>query len=272
MKLPIEDEIGDILSKAQKALGVSTEVLAAQTGLSEAVVRAARRGEWEEASARVLAEALGLRAEPLIRLARGGWYPEVAADLGAFACLATPFHQLQVNNYLVWDEASKEALLFDTGTDIEPAIAALELRGLQLKAVLLTHSHWDHAAQAGALRRRFGVDVLGPRRELDALSDAIGIGEEFEMELGRLRVSALPTPGHTAGHLSFEVAGLPQPLVIVGDALFAGSMGGVSTYYAESLASVRRLLARSSETVLAPGHGPMTTVAQEMAMNPFWSS
>lgn len=270
MILPVEDEFHDVLSKAQKGQGLSTEKLAERCGLPEGAIRAARRGEFDAGAVRILGRELGLNVRALERLARGGWRPSEIGPIKGFAQVCSPFHDWQVNAYIVWDEEAGRAFAFDTGTTAEPMIERLEREGLELEALILTHAHWDHCEGAPDLKRRWpDLRVFQSRNGGRIAVPTEPIDEGFHLRIGRLAVNGFATPGHTADGMSFMVEGLDKSLAVVGDALFAGSMGGANDSYADALHSLERILALGSDTVLAPGHGPMTTVGEERAMNCF---
>lgn len=270
MILQVEDEFSDVLSKAQKGQGISTEALAERVGVSENAIRAARRGEFDPEVVEALGKGLGLNVEALLQLGRGEWKPEPVAQLQGFAMVSTPFYDWQVNAFAVWDERTKQAIVFDTGTRADPLLELLDSKKLEMHALVLTHSHWDHVDAAEDLLDRWPAArafLNGQEGSVSVPTESIGDG--FEIEVGRLRVRGFDTPGHTEGGMSFAVGGLGRELAIVGDALFAGSMGGANVSYAAGLRSLRRILELPEDTVLAPGHGPLTTVGQERRMNCF---
>jgi glyoxylase-like metal-dependent hydrolase (beta-lactamase superfamily II) len=91
------------------------------------------------------------------------------------------------------------------------------------------------------------------------------------MELCGLKIRAVLTNGHSKGALSYIVTGLERQVAFVGDSLFSLSMGGAKRAYRLALKNNReKLLSLSGDTILCPGHGPMTTVAEELAHNPFF--
>jgi glyoxylase-like metal-dependent hydrolase (beta-lactamase superfamily II) len=103
----------------------------------------------------------------------------------------------------------------------------------------------------------------------EALEGAEPIEAGRVFEVGKLRIEARKTTGHSRGGLSYYVTGLASPLVVVGDALFAGSMGGGMVSWADALANNRReIFTLPDETIICPGHGPLTTVGLEKAHNP----
>lgn len=270
MKLALEDGFNDILSKAQKGQGVSTEVLSQRSSLDEATIRGLRRGEFAPESVAKAADALGLRAEPLMAIARGDWLPEQPQPMDGFRQFSTPFHEWQVNAFLVWNRETRRAVAFDTGTDAAPMIEFLRQERLSLEALLLTHTHWDHVEGVSALREAFSPRIIVNALEGSDVAGAEGIREGFNARLAGFEIEAMETPGHTEGGTTYLVGGLSQPLAVVGDALFAGSMGAANVSYEEALKGLNRILELPEQTVLAPGHGPVTTVAEERRMNCFW--
>ncbi len=270
MILPVEDEFSDVLSKAQKGQGISTEKLAERAGVAENSIRAARRGEFDMDVAEALGRELGLNVPALLKLGSGQWRPEEVAGFEGFAMVCSPFYEWKVNAFAVWEPSSKRAVVFDTGSTAKPLIALLEQRGLELEAVIVTHAHWDHYDGTADLIKRWPEArvLLGARDgQISVPTEAMHDG--FEYVLGEIRISGFDTPGHTVGGMTFKVEGLAQRLCIVGDALFAGSMGGANVSYADSLESLNKILDLDANTVLAPGHGPLTTVEEERKMNCF---
>ena len=192
---------------------------------------------------------------------------------------------LQENAYLLVDRDSRDAAIVDPGDDGDQLIAAIEQGGAKLRAIWLTHAHFDHIGAVKALRTHFSVPVhlhdadiqmfeAGP---FQAASYGIPFdGDESPSErfvegqglaLGGLSFTVMHTPGHSPGHVTIHGHGV----ALVGDCLFAGSIGrtdlplGNGTELGRSLL---RIVALPSETRVLPGHGPATTVAEERRSNP----
>ena len=271
MKLPVEDDFNDIIGKAQKGQGISTEALAEQTGLSEEAIRKARRGEYDEAAVATLGEALGLNVPALLSIGRNEWYPEQPDSVIGFELIPTPFYDMHVNAYLMWDEATREAIAFDTGTDAGPMMQRIELLGLKLQRLYLTHSHGDHIMGASKILQETGASALISRKEPSVDFPTESIEEGFAEQVGCLRVEMFDTPGHTEGGATFKVSGLDRDFAIAGDAIFAASMGGANVSYEQGITGLNRILSLPDETIIASGHGPLTTVAQEKRMNCFFA-
>lgn len=269
MKLPVEDDFNDIIGKAQKGQEINTEDLADSSGIAEGVIRHLRRGELYEAELEKLGSALGLNVPALMKIARNEWYPKQPDAIDGFAIVPSPFYDLHVNAFLVWDPESLRAAAFDTGTTADPMIETIEKRGLTLESLFITHGHGDHIACLDVLIKKYNCALFAPEGEGD-FSGATIVRKGSRFELGNVSIEAISTPGHTAGGMSYFVEGLVRPIAIVGDALFAGSMGGANTSYEDGLNGLHKLLALPDNTVLGPGHGPLTSVAQEKEMNCFY--
>ena len=101
-------------------------------------------------------------------------------------------------------------------------------------------------------------------------AETIEEGKHFHC--GQLDIEARLTWGHSPGGMTFVIRGLARPIAIVGDSLFAGSMGGGSVSYEDAVAeNLEKILTLADETIICPGHGPMTTVGEEKLHNPFFA-
>lgn len=268
--LPLEDNAGDVISKAMRGREIGDTALGQRAGIDPEAVQAARKNKGDEATLRALAPHLGLQADALVALARGAWRPRPVQFPDGFAMATTPFDDMTVNAYLVWDPSSRAAALFDTGASASPLLAELERRDLRLEAIFLTHTHRDHIADLVSVLKRHRAPVWTSERE--TLSGARTFAEGRSFALGALRLRTLSTWGHSPGGASYVVDGLAHPLAIVGDSLFASSMGGgMESYEAAYRNNVDKILGLPPATVLACGHGPLTTVGEELAHNPFFA-
>lgn len=266
--IPLEDNYEDILAKALRGRKLTRDGLAAQLGLDPAAVRGLFDGEFDEATARHVAPVLELGAERLVAIARRTYHPVADAPEGLLG-FNTPYEDYFVNAYLVWDPHSRQAIAFDTGSDCTAMLEAARERELTIALILLTHTHRDHIMALEALKAATGATAYVSREEPTPGAEAFEPGRRFEA--GALAVESRRTTGHSRGGTSYVVNGLATPLVVVGDALFAGSMGGGIVSYEDALANNRReLLSLAAETIVCPGHGPLTTVGQERRHNPFY--
>lgn len=269
--IPLEDNAADIIGKAQRGLQISDSQLAERSKLSIDRVRAARDGgQMDEAMIRAVAPVLWLHADSLVKLDRNEWMGEQAPSIDGLAQFNTAYGDMTVNAYLVWDPKSRQAAAFDTGADCGEMLKRAALEGLSLTMILITHAHPDHIEDISRLRADSGAPVYVPENEALPGAKIIGEGERFE--LGALSIEARLTCGHSPGGLSYVVRGLARPVAIVGDSIFAGSMGGGAVSYQDALRNnLEKILTLPEETIVCPGHGPLTTVGKEKRENPFFA-
>ena len=175
-----------------------------------------------------------------------------------------------VNAFLLWDPSSGKAAVFDTGTDCGPILEQISQRNLSVEAVLITHTHGDHVADLDRLVSETGSPPVYANR-LEPHPGAKVIDEGWTLEVGALSLRALLTSGHSVGGTTYLVAGLAQPVAVVGDALFAGSMGGGMISFPDALRNNReKLMTLPENTLVCPGHGPVSTIGEEKKANPFF--
>jgi hydroxyacylglutathione hydrolase len=268
--IPLEDAYNDILGKAQRGLELSDTALASFLEVSEDRWRQVRGGDYDAAVVRRAAPRLGLDADRLAAIAEGKYHPRVPMPKGV-ARATTDFDGGTVNAYVVWCPETKEAAIFDTGTDRTPLVRIVRDHGLGPRFLFITHTHVDHISELPSLAKETGTAPALVHRAGD-----IGGVKLFdwgaEFALGTLRIATRRTTGHAEDGTTFVISGLEVPVAVVGDALFTGSMGGGMVSVAEALRTNREsLFTLPEETVICPGHGPLTTVAQERRHNPFYS-
>lgn len=268
--LPLEDNVGDVIAKAMRGANLGDTALGRLAGIDPEAVQAARKNQGTEAALRALAPHLRLHADALVALSRSAWKPRPVSFPDGFAMVTTSFGDMTVNAYLVWDPATRRAAVFDTGATAAPLLKVIRDRGLALEAAFLSHTHRDHIADLVSILRIHPVPVWTSEREPLAGSRTFAEGHGFE--LGSLRIRTLSTWGHSPGGATYVVDGLAHPLAIVGDSLFASSMGGGMESYEDAYRNnVEKILRLPPATVLACGHGPLTTVGEELAHNPFFA-
>ena len=200
-----------------------------------------------------------------------------------------PVGPLQCNCSVIGDETTHEAMVIDPGDEIEDILALIRKHNLQVKQIVITHAHIDHVGGAMKLRAATGAPILLNQNDyellkmLDVQAAWIGVASPGEVVIdrsvstgetvtaGSLTAEILHTPGHTEGSvcLYFPV----EKKVIAGDTLFAGSIGrtdlpgGSFEKIIDSLHD--KLLTLPDDTVVIPGHGPVTTIGEERENNPF---
>jgi hydroxyacylglutathione hydrolase len=270
MKIPLEDLFEDIVGKAQRGLQVSDQELGRRAHLGPEELRPLKKGSGTPAGVPGLAEALGLGPKALSASYSSSWYPSDVPAVGGAKQFNTPLIDMTVNAYLIWDPESKEAAIFDTGADASDLLASVDAEKLLVKYLFLTHTHHDHVADLGAIVKRIRAEIFSP--DLERLPETKIVREGDQFRLGKLRIEAKLTNGHSPGGTSYVVHGLQNTVVVVGDSLFAGSMGGAPNDYQKALRNnAEKLLTLPGDTLVCPGHGPLTTVANEREHNPFFA-
>jgi hydroxyacylglutathione hydrolase len=270
MSIPLEDNFADIIGKAQRGLGLSDSEVAKRARLDAGALRKLRSGQFDELALFRVAPVLGLGGRALCDLAQEQYQP-VAREIDGLAMFNTPFHDMRVNAFLVWDPKSRDAVVFDSGADCGGMLACIKKENLTVKLILLTHAHPDHVADLARLAKAASAPVYISSRESAPGAEAINEGKRFEV--GDLKIESLLTWGHSRGGMTFFVTGLSRPLAIVGDSIFAGSMGGGNVSYKDAVQNnLEKILTLPDETIICPGHGPLTSVGEEKEHNPFFAA
>jgi hydroxyacylglutathione hydrolase len=268
-KIPLEDNYTDVIGKAQRGLGLTDQQLASQAEITTAALAKLKEGEFDEQAARKAAGPLKLKAEALVELGRKGWYPIDRSSTSGLACFTTPYHDITVNSYLVWDPKTSQGVAFDTGADCRGMLKFAGEQGLRLQSILLTHTHPDHVADLATLKT--ATQAAAFVSKLEAIPEAETFEPGHSFTIGILKIQTRLTSGHSRGGITYVVNGLPNRIAVVGDAIFAASMGGGGVSYADALKNNgEQILTLPDDTILCPGHGPLTTVGEEKVHNPFF--
>jgi glyoxylase-like metal-dependent hydrolase (beta-lactamase superfamily II) len=270
----LEDHLGDIIRKARSMSGVSSESAAQAAGVPVAQLEAMEESgkPVEKINYAKLAGAIGLDGRKLESLSQG-WLP-AAKDLSTWRelrCITTDVG-MAVNCYLIWDEVSREAALFDTGWHAAPIERIISENQLQLRHLFITHTHEDHIAALDDIRKAF------PKVRLHMSSRGSPVDQRNRpndfIHLGSLRITNRNTPGHAEDGTTYIIGTWPDDaphVAIVGDAIFAGSMGRGNQSWELARQKVReQIFTLPPETLICPGHGPLTTVEEEKTHNPFF--
>jgi hydroxyacylglutathione hydrolase len=200
-----------------------------------------------------------------------------------------PVGLLQCNCSVIGDETTREAMVIDPGDEIEDVLALIEKHNLQVKQIVITHAHIDHVGGAMKLRVATGAPILLNQNDyallkmLDVQAAWIGmknpgkveidrsVGQADTVQAGSLTANVIHTPGHTEGSVCLYFP--TESKLIAGDTLFAGNIGrtdlpgGSMEKIIDSLHE--KVMALPDDTLVVPGHGPLTTIGEERESNPF---
>lgn len=273
--MALEDHAGDVVNKARRMKDLGMAETARTAGLTEGEFATfADAGTFTtEPAWTALGKLLDLDAAKLEAVAKG-WMPN-PVDLTRwrrFRQITTTGPTMDVHAYLVWDEATCEAAIFDTGFTPEPIFEVVESEGLNPRFLFITHMHGDHVAGLEAIRAKYPAIEL--RTDADSAPARCRNDRSEVVRLGGLRITNRDTPGHAPDGVTYVIDGFPDEaaaVAVVGDAIFAGSMGGAPTAGELARRKVReQILTLPEATLIGPGHGPLTTVGEERAHNPFF--
>jgi glyoxylase-like metal-dependent hydrolase (beta-lactamase superfamily II) len=192
---------------------------------------------------------------------------------------------LQTNCYLVTCPATHSALVIDPADEADQILQTAQKKSARIEQILLTHAHPDHLGGLPTLRQATGAKVLLHRLDVEMLQQfgpSYGLRPQQlpqflpdiqleggeELAIGRLSASVIPTPGHTPGSVSLQLA----DLLFTGDTLFAQGVGRVDLpggNLDRLLESIQRLFTLPDEYTIYPGHGPSSTIGTEKRDNPY---
>lgn len=200
-----------------------------------------------------------------------------------------PLGPMQTNCYILYKE-DHSCLIIDPGEEGDKLIKYLQEKKLNPEGIVLTHAHFDHIGAVDIVRDAYNLPVYLHQNEKEWLSNpALNLSdfmqggkitikeadriitEEQDLTVGTFRFQVLETPGHSPGSISLYFQ--DDQLVVAGDALFFGSIGRTDLpggNHAKLIESIhQKLLSLPEETSVLPGHGPVTSIGNEMDSNPF---
>jgi hydroxyacylglutathione hydrolase len=200
-----------------------------------------------------------------------------------------PVGLLQCNCSIIGDESTRDAMVIDPGDNIAEILAIVQKHNLTVKQIVVTHAHIDHVGGAMKLKKATGAFILLNQNDYallnmlpaqanwigvappDAVSIDQAVADADTVRAGNLSATVMHTPGHTEGSVCLYFPA--EQKLIAGDTLFAGSIGRTDLpggSFEKIMRSLHeRVLALPDETVVVPGHGPVTTIGEERQRNPF---
>jgi hydroxyacylglutathione hydrolase len=271
----LEDFFGDIVGKAMRGLGKGSDEIRTVTGLSDSDLGRIASYDLipDDDTIRKLAVALSLDGEKLIRVAHG-WVPEGGNDPLMTERIRVDrvilSAGMEVNAYVLGCLETGEGALIDAGGQPDRISLLIDASSVRITHILVTHGHGDHVGAVGEMKSRTGGRVYCSAADAGMLSSGVvdeHVADGWSGEVGAVKVTAHELPGHTTGGIGFYTGGA----FFSGDALFAASLGGARgvDVYTGQIDSVReKVLSLPVDTRIFPGHGPVTTVGQEIANNP----
>ncbi len=273
--IALEDELGDVLEKAARHAGLSYEKMAETAGVEMSRIKDALdyRSELTQAELGRLARVLKLNDVGLSALAQGCYPPAESCALPfTLYPLQMPFGIGVSNAYLV-STGGNQAVLFDTGASHAELHRAWPRHIEQLAAVFITHYEGEHIGGLEVVLQETGLATFyGPLS--GRWKNCSGLVEGQVVEIAGLRITTFQTPGHAAEHNCYSVKLVAHPgageVLISGDLIFAGSLGGGYFCCQRQMKHARRVLELLPDnTIIAPGHGPLTSAGIERKFNPF---
>lgn len=200
---------------------------------------------------------------------------------------ATADRQFATNSYLVENEETRDAVVVDANLEPELTVELIRRRGVQVRAILLTHTDIDHIAGLARLRELLpDVPIAVHDAERQVVTSGVALRQEFPSSLpgfenveslvpgqtyraGSLEFEVLHTPGHSPGGVTLKVGNA----LFTGDALFAGSIGRSDFSNGDGAALLEgirtQLLTQPDDFLVYSGHGPVSTIGQERRFNPY---
>ena len=198
----------------------------------------------------------------------------------------------QENTYILWDD-TQEGVIVDPGcydeNELETVTGFIEKKGIQIKAIWLTHGHFDHIYGVTALARKYGVEIYGSHKDqiiLEHMAEqtrrfgiknpdtdftTIDLQDRDQIGFGQTEFQVITTPGHTPGGVCFYCQ--KEKVLMSGDTLFAGAIGRSDLYMGEYddliVSLMDKIMGLDGDVTVWPGHGPKTDIGHERTHNPF---
>ena len=275
MAYALEDEFGDIIGKARRGQNLSHSQIANASGITEADLARMEQYTLKPTETQVfrLAEILNLDGAKLLDIATETWEPDPPQQINdspyEVITISAPVGGWPVNAYLLICKATNNAAIIDTAAHPDLILEQIDAHNVNPASILLTHAHSDHTDGLPKIQTATGCETYIHENEPKPRSETRlrEVAHGDTLTVGELTVSVVNTPGHTPGGCSF----ITQHVGFVGDAIFAGSVGGPNISLQDEIESVRDNLLSLPDTVrLFPGHGPSTTVGEEKLHNPFF--
>lgn len=266
--IPIEDYLEDILGKAIRGTNRNLDTLAKETNLTlEQIHSFLQRETFDSSIIEKIAPILDLHTPSLLKQ-----IPPPAIELSGLEIFNSEWHDMTVNSYLIHNSKTNRGAIFDSGADVTDMLSFIKEKGVQIESIFITHTHNDHIVKIDELAQTLQYPTIHSNH-LEPWKNGETFTEGTKFEISGLKIETRTTSGHSIGGTTYLIEGdsLDRPVAIVGDALFALSMGGGLVSYQEALEKNRtQIFTLPNNTVVCPGHGPLTTIEHEKLHNPFY--
>lgn len=274
--IPLEDELGDVLEKGMRCAGLSVDELSrlAEVPAGRLCDALDYRSDLDAAELSRVSRVLGLNEVGLSALARASYpLPEIGPLPFCVNVLSMRHGIGMANAYLITECGADHGILFDAGGGLSELMAVWPRSVTKVDAIFLTHAEPEHSGGFTDVMRRFAPRLAHFPVGMELVSGT-PLAEPAVVAVGAFDVGVLSTPGHALAHNCYlvRVRSAPQGtgLLVAGDMVFAGSAGGGYHCPTQTQGQLRRVMrSLPGGTVIAPGHGPMTTVGHECRYNPF---
>lgn len=282
----LEDLFGDVVGKARRGQELSMKYVTNALDIELNQWKKLERYEWipDKSTIARIGGLLGLDIRKLQVCSEEGFFPlkPFGDNFSGVQVEMIRLHEdsnqpmdaMSMNGFLVVCSNTQKAAFIDPGFEFRKIIGLIEKSNVSLEKIFLTHGHYDHFTALRDLVQETGAEVFVSNKDAPMLSDDVNlVSEKLEgndrVKIGDVELRVAETNGHTPGGISF----IGQGFAFVGDALFAGSIGGTrkkENFNIQKSAVERNILSLLNNTVLFPGHGPATTVGEERKNNPFY--
>lgn len=196
--------------------------------------------------------------------------------------------EFQENCYIVYDDTSKKAIIIDPGQDGKKVIDKIEKLKLQPELLINTHGHFDHTFSDDIIREKYNIPLAIHKDDTEMLSDAdknfstiigsptiindadIIFDKEETIETSFCKYSVIHTPGHSQGSICILI----NDVLFAGDTVFKNSIGRTDLYggdYEKLIKSLQKIKKLPPDTIICPGHGPFTTLKNELKNNMYFN-
>jgi hydroxyacylglutathione hydrolase len=266
--IELEDNVYYILSKAYRGLTNDGVVFSAsEKALIEDAIRVSESASVDSETLAKCASLLELHG-PSLELINQSPYCEPIELPNDLVMHVLPFGSYTVNAYtLSGDEGS--TILIDTGLEAKDITHALETYSITPSHVFITHAHRDHIGGTSTLIKRYPhLTVLASNTQ--KVEGSSSLPKTMQIEIGNYKMKFIPIPGHAEDAVAIVVHAPEWNAVAVGDAIYGRSAGKIPTGHRKGLKRLALLLEHlTDDTLILPGHGPVSTVAMEKRYNPF---